>query len=174
MSHMVNTLSKLNCCDVFRAQGWRVVPLIRLARLAVRLVQVCQCSFNHTIPYSNLKDKPQTRIIFKHGVQFFYLSLSLSQSPLTVIAGSILLLKHLMRFVAAESALICHFASVSKRVFVRNLPNENAFSFEGFPRGLHLRQRHMVAYFIPLYLSVHFLFSSFQGVLCDLIAGSQV
>ena len=164
MSHMVNTLSKLNCCDVFRAQGWRVVPLIRLARLAVRLVQVWQCSFNHTIPNSNLKDKPQTRIIFKHGVQFFFLSLSLSlsQSPLTVIAGLILLLKHLMRFVAAESALICHFASVSKRVFVRNLPNENAFSFEGFPRGLHLRQRHMVAYFIPLYLSVHFCFHHFK------------
>lgn len=153
---MVNTLSKLNCCDVFRAQGWRVVPLIRLARLAVRLVQVWQCSFNHTIPNSNLKDKPQTRIIFKHGVQFFFLSLSLSlsQSPLTVIAGLILLLKHLMRFVAAESALIGHFrvafGSVSKRVFVRNLESENAFSFEGFPRGLHLRQRHMVAYFIPL------------------------
>lgn len=103
---MVNTLSKLNCC--FRAQGWRVVPLIRLARLAVRLAQVCQCSFNHTVPNSKFKDKPQTRVIFNHGVQFS-LSLSHSQSPLTVIAGSILPSKHLMRFVAAESTLIGHF-----------------------------------------------------------------
>lgn len=75
--HKVNTSSKLNCYDVFRAQGWRVVPLIRLARLAVRLAQVCECSFNHTNPNSNLKDKVTSHavkstliLVFKLGVQF--------------------------------------------------------------------------------------------------------
>ena len=86
--------------DVLRAQGWRVVPLIRLARLAVRLAQVCECNFNHINPNSNLKYNPQAVLVFNLGLYNF---LSLSQSPLTVIAGLILLLKHLMRFVGAGS-----------------------------------------------------------------------
>ena len=126
-STLVIISSKFNCYDVFRAQGWRVVPLIRLARLAVRLAQVCECSFNHTNPNSNL------RIIHKPYwvVSLVYIFSSLSQSPLTVTAGSILLLKHLMRFVATGSEFI---TSV------------------------------LVCLFSPLY----------QGVICDLIAGSQV
>jgi len=178
MSHMVNTLSKLNCC--FRAQGWRVVPLIRLARLAVRLAQVCQCSFNHTVPNSNLKDKPQTRVIFKHGVQFS-LSLSHTQSESADRDRWINLTLEASNEVCRSRKCInrpfqsCLFGSETERVLgVRNHPYENAFLFGGFPGGLHLRQRHLVAYFIPLYLSVHFLFSSFQGVLCNIIAGSQV
>ena len=92
--NIVDTSSKLNCYDVFRAQGWRVVPLIRLARLAVRLAQVCECSFNHTT-------EPE---FWPWDLSLLYNFFSLSQSPLTVIAGLILLLKHPMRFVAAGSA----------------------------------------------------------------------
>ena len=115
-STLVIISSKFNCYDVFRAQGWRVVPLIRLARLAVRLAQVCECSFNHTNPNSNLRisHKP-------YGVvSLVYIFSSLSQSPLTVTAGSILLLKHLMRFVSAgsefiTSVLVCRFFSIISR-----------------------------------------------------------
>lgn len=102
---MVNASSKPNFYDVFRAQGWRVVPLIRLARLAVRLAQVCECGFNC------YNETTLTRILTSRLTHkpYWFLSLvynffSLSQSPLTVSAGSILLLKHLMRFVAAGSA----------------------------------------------------------------------
>lgn len=115
---MVNASSKPNFYDVFRAQGWRVVPLIRLARLAVRLAQVCECGFNC------YNETTLTRILtlrLSHKPYWFlslvYNFFSLSQSLLTVSAGSILLLKHLMRFVAAGSAFYT-FVPVSGFFFI--------------------------------------------------------